>query len=417
MSLNEVLDKLQSERALAVFYRATTALSGLLSKAAVARVGVEQIVEALNAEKCAVLELSEDALDYVLLHSVGMPDEVVEAYRRFPVEAALPTRDVLLTKEPIFIEGPDEWNRRYEPLPVASGSLAVLPLLSEAEMIGAITIALPPGRTFSSSDRNFLMALATLCAQAFERDRLYEAERDARRRAEEANQAKSQFLNMMSHELRTPLNAVLGYAELLLMQVRGPLTEAQQAQVEGIRTSATHQLTLIEDILDYASIDAGRIEIRLEPANLASIATTAVNLLRQQAEAKGIEIRITIADGASFILNTDAARVRQIILNLVSNAVKFTSEGAVEVIVDAEAEWFKVRVRDTGPGIPADALASIWQPFVQLHTEASSPYVKGTGLGLPIALNLAQMLGGELTATSRIGQGSTFELSLPRLHP
>lgn len=154
--------------------------------------------------------------------------------------------------------------------------------------------------------------------------------------------------------------------------------------------------------------------LRLGPVNLAFVVVGAAELVKPQAAAKGVSLIVTVAEDDRFVIDTDAAKVRQIVLNLAGNAVKFTSEGEVEISLFSRDASIVVRVQDTGPGILPESLASIWQPFMQLHTQPSGPYAKGTGLGLPIARALAHQLGGDLTVSSDPGRGSGFELSLPR---
>jgi len=235
----------------------------------------------------------------------------------------------------------------------------------------------------------------------------------ARVEAEEANRAKAEFLRAMSHELRTPLNAIGGYVELIEMGIHGPVTEAQRVALGRVSTSQRHLLTLINDILVHARMEAGHIEFDLQPLPATRLLSGVEPLVAPMAEARGISCRVTDCDGTVDVL-ADEERVRQVLLNLVGNAVKFTERGgAVELTCAAEAEWVRIRVRDDGRGIPADKLQAIFDPFMQVGRALNRPE-SGVGLGLAISRSLARGMGGDLTVESTVGAGSTFTLTLPR---
>jgi PAS domain S-box-containing protein len=245
-----------------------------------------------------------------------------------------------------------------------------------------------------------------------QRERLLEAERTARAEAERANQAKSDFLAVMSHELRTPLTAVMGYAELLQMGVPEPVPDSALQQVERIDQAARHLLQLIEEILTFSRLEAEREEVRVQPVELGEVAREAVSFVRPLADRKGLGLSLR-APGAPVQADTDVGKVRQILVNLLVNAVKFTREGEVCLELEpAEAE-VSFRVRDTGVGIAPEHLERIFEPFWQAQ-QGNTRETGGTGLGLTISQRLAALLGGELRAESAPGRGSTFTLRLPR---
>ncbi|MFN2637463.1 MAG: sensor histidine kinase [Gemmatimonadaceae bacterium] len=261
--------------------------------------------------------------------------------------------------------------------------------------------------------------------QAEERWQQLAFEREARLEAEAASRAKSEFLAIMSHELRTPLNAVLGYSELLELGISGPLTDKMREQIGRIRMSGNHLLGLVNDILDLAKVEAGRLTVNSAPASAAGTISAALALVQPQAAARGLELTTLQIPEPPPVYLGDDERVRQIIVNLLSNALKFTQPGGkvtVEVCAtespDSDArlqpqrEYVCFRVNDTGAGIAADKLMSIFDPFVQAESGHSRTR-EGSGLGLTISRRLARLMGGDLTVKSRLGDGSTFSLWLP----
>jgi PAS domain S-box-containing protein len=259
---------------------------------------------------------------------------------------------------------------------------------------------------------------------AEERARQLTHEREARLEAEAASQAKSAFLAIMSHELRTPLNALLGYSELLELGLSGPLTEAQREQLGRIRLSAKHLLGLVNELLDLAKVESGRLSVSAADAPVSDAIASAVALVQPQAAARGLELIVKSSQHPSMYIGDDE-RVRQILVNLLSNAVKFTPPGGTITIEagtttshDAEARlqsgrnYVCMRVTDTGPGIPRDKLIAIFDPFVQADSGPTRTK-EGSGLGLTISRRLARLMGGDLTVQSTEGKGSMFCLWLP----
>ncbi|MEX2109597.1 MAG: ATP-binding protein [Gemmatimonadaceae bacterium] len=261
--------------------------------------------------------------------------------------------------------------------------------------------------------------------QAEERAQQLSFEREARLEAEAASRTKSEFLAIMSHELRTPLNAVLGYSELLELGISGPLTDKMREQVGRIRTSAKHLLGLVNDILDLAKVEAGRLSVSSSPASASGTIAAAIALIQPQAAAGGLDLVVKPVGTPAPVYLGDDERVRQILVNLLSNAVKFTDPGGkitVEVgptkpfdsdaRLQANREYVMFSVTDTGSGIAEEKLLSIFDPFVQAESGHSRTR-EGSGLGLTISRRLARLMGGDLTCTSKLGEGSTFTLSLP----
>ena len=242
---------------------------------------------------------------------------------------------------------------------------------------------------------------------------LVESERSARQEAEEANAAKSQFLATMSHELRTPLNAIAGYAELLKLELRGPINQEQREDLDRIDRSQRHLLSLINDVLNFAKIEAGHVTVDSAPMALREVIQSLNEFVEPQLREK--DLRFTMAPNIPAAKACgDADKVRQILINLLSNAIKFTPKsGSIELTCHEDEKMLYICVVDTGSGIPADKLVAIFEPFVQVNRDYASKH-EGTGLGLSISRDLARRMGGDLTVKSELDKGSTFVLSLPR---
>jgi signal transduction histidine kinase len=238
----------------------------------------------------------------------------------------------------------------------------------------------------------------------------------------QADRTKSLFLAAMSHELRTPLNAIGGYVDLLAMGLRGPVTPEQAHDLRRIRASQDHLLRLINDVLEYARMSSGSGPVlHLGDVDLDAVLREAETMIIPQARGKALDYSYTPCD-RRVIVHADAHPLKQIVLNLLTNAIKFTQPGgAVRMTCriardtsrgDSGVEVARVEVRDTGQGIPPEHIDAIWQPFVQVGRTLSQPG-EGVGLGLAISRDLARLVGGELSVASKVGEGSTFTLTIP----
>ena len=234
----------------------------------------------------------------------------------------------------------------------------------------------------------------------------------ARAVAEAANRSKSEFLAVMSHELRTPLNAIDGYAEVLELGIHGPLNPKQMEDVSCIRRSERHLLGLINDVLHYATVEAGSVRYAVEEVPIDEVLTSCEALTAPQMRAKHMEVRFQPCP-PGLVVRADRDKLQQIILNLLTNAIKFTeSHGRVDVTCSIEGGYTLIRVTDTGCGIDADELERIFEPFVQVDSRLARKY-SGVGLGLAISRDLARGMGGDISVQSTPGSGSTFTVSIP----
>jgi PAS domain S-box-containing protein len=292
-------------------------------------------------------------------------------------------------------------------------SYMVVPMIARGRTLGAITfISAESKRRFTGDDLWLAERLAGRAAIAVDNARLFEEATAARKEAETANRAKMDFLASMSHELRTPLNAIAGYTDLIEMEIHGPITDAQRDTLARMKRSQ-HSLTrLIEQVLSFAKIEAGKLEYSFDSVNVHQSASRMGELIEPQARSAGVRYTYEPGDREA-VVRADRERLEQIVLNLLSNAIKFTDEGGrVTLRVSTEGDQVMVSVTDTGIGIPPEKQRMLFHPFVQLSEHADRRR-KGVGLGLAISRDMARAMGGDIRVVSTPGQGSTFTLALP----
>jgi PAS domain S-box-containing protein len=402
----------------ALLQRVTSLMAGALPTDAAAELFAEEVRLAFQADTCWVGVMSADGAEMRTLAVSGYPEGHLAAWTRFPLSAHTPAADVVRERRPRVYTDKAGLVRAY---PLMGDTVAALeqegvilvPMEIGEQGQGVVSLGFRARRWFEDEDVTFALALAGQCGQALERARLYEAERQARAEAEEANRAKAAFLATMSHELRTPLNAIGGYAELLEIGVYGGLTQAQADAVRRLQRSQRHLLSLIDDVLHFARLEAGHVELEIGEVDCDALLSGLESLVGPQLAARALAYAYTPAPLPLFARG-DAEKLRQILLNLLANAIKFTPEGGrVEVWAEGANGAVLLRVRDTGTGILPEHLESVFDPFVQVGRTLSSPR-EGVGLGLAISRDLARAMGGDLLAESTPGQGSTFTVRVPR---
>ena len=264
------------------------------------------------------------------------------------------------------------------------------------------------GQVYRDSDERPVRMVGVV-VDITERKRGEVALNQAKQEAERANRAKSEFLSRMSHELRTPLNAILGFGQLLQ---RDELTEGQRESIDQVLHGGRHLLGLINEVLDISRIETGSLALSREAVNVYELLTETIDLIRPLAAERELRIQAPLAEGCSWTVRADRQRLRQALLNLASNAVKYNRHGgSIEFACDAAAEGkLRILVRDTGPGVAADKLHRLFTPFDRLGAEQTD--IQGTGMGLALSKRLLEAMGGTLTAHSIQGQGSTFTMEL-----
>jgi signal transduction histidine kinase len=292
-------------------------------------------------------------------------------------------------------------------------STIIAPLSGNDGVFGIVCFGCTsPDRRFTERDFAFACELARRMALAITNASLYRDAQTARIAAEHASRAKSQFLAVMSHELRTPLNGVLGYADLLTAGVGGELNDVHLEYVHRISRSGRHLLELVEQVLGHARAESTHEEPHLQAADARTIAREAATVIEAQVALRELSLRIELPD-APVPMWTDAGKVRQILLNLLNNAVKFTPAGTIVLRVASGTTHVRFDVEDTGIGVPADQIEHIFEPFAQLD-QSTTRAAGGVGLGLAVSRRLATLLGGTLICRSELSCGSVFTLTLPR---
>jgi signal transduction histidine kinase len=311
--------------------------------------------------------------------------------------------------------------RHVDPLNVYS--FIAVPIIVQEKILGVLATSIShPGRQFTQADLRLAMALADRAALAIENSRLYAQERrlrqeleDLNQKVQEANRLKTEFVTVVTHELRSPLTSIAGYLDLLLEDEGREGAEAREAYLQIVKRNADRLLALINDLLDIARLEAGKLELKRVPLDLKGLIQEVSGALRHQIEAKGQHLHLDLAAPLP-VVTGDPERLTQILLNLVSNAHKYTPPGgSITVATRAEGAGVCIAVQDTGIGLSSEEQQQLFTKFFR----AQHPLVReaaGTGLGLAIARALVDLHGGTLTVVSAPGQGSTFKIILPAAH-
>jgi len=423
-----------AERRVAFLAEASVRLASSLDVEATLGTIADLAVPAL-ADWC-FLEVLEQGVVRQAVVAHSRPDMVRwarELVARYPIDlnAGYGTGKVLRTGEPELVSeisdetlrsvAQDEEHLRLLRTTGIRSSISV-PLKDQDGRATAVLslVSSDSGRRYEESDLAMAMEVARRAGAALANARLVEAERAARAEAELASRTKSEFLATMSHELRTPLNAIAGHVQLIEMGIHGPVNDVQREALTRVERAQRHLLGLINDVLNYARIEAGRVEYDLSPVLVRDVFTDVLPMVESQVGAKSLTLdwmRPEEQGIEPMHVWADRDKLAQIMLNVISNAVKFTPEGGritVALADDDGPAHVTLRITDNGVGIPADKLDAVFEPFVQVRSDYTRQ-VEGTGLGLAISRDLARGMGGDLRVTSELGVGSTFELVLRRV--
>jgi len=378
---------------------------------------VSRAVELSGLDGGVVFEYEESAEEFVHRAATETGGALSEARRSTRVRKGEGVVGrTAITLEPAQVPDitvPDAFESRLRENLIASGVRAVLavPMVYEGRLIGSLVVSRNRPGDFSAETIELLRTFATQSALAIQNARLFHEIADKSRQLEAASRHKSEFLANMSHELRTPLNAILGFSEVLAQGMFGDVNQKQSEYLHDILESGRHLLSLINDILDLSKIEAGRMELEAADFDLPNAIENALVLVRERGIRRGIRLGSTI-DTRLGMISGDERKVKQVLLNLLSNALKFTPEGGeIDVTAHLHDHLAEVSVADTGIGIaPADQ-STVFEEFRQVGT--ADKKAEGTGLGLTLSRKFIELHGGKIWVQSEVGRGSTFTFTLP----
>ncbi len=403
-------------------YQVSRSLVTAQSHTQMFKASLKELLGVLGLKQGGVL-LFEPGKRFGKLHALFRNGHPVDTNLRIPIEGNPSYEKLIATRQPVVIENfaddPLVESVRDLELGHQIASLLLTPIVIDGEVVGSIGAdAVNKRRHFSEREINLAMTMADQLAIALQNRRLLEETRararelqETAKQLQEIDKLKTQFLANMSHELRTPLNSIIGFSRVILKGIDGPLTELQKSDLTSIHTSGQHLLSLINNILDISKIEAGKMELNFEEMEIGpiikSVMATATALVKDKSVALKQEMPDTLPP-----IWADPTRIRQIILNLVSNACKFTEKGQITLKTTIIDEKMIVSVTDTGIGIGSDKLENIFEEFTQVDASTTRK-AGGTGLGLPISRYFIEMHGGQIWVDSILGKGSTFSMTIP----
>jgi signal transduction histidine kinase/putative methionine-R-sulfoxide reductase with GAF domain len=395
------------------------AVSSTLDLQTVLSTIVGHAVQLSGTDSGVIYEYDEGGQEFHLRASHRMEEELVEAIRAAPIrQGEGATGRATTTRAPVqvinLLEERELGATRLRPIAARLGYRSVLavPLLREERILGALTVWRKQAGSFSPEVVQLLQTFATQSALAIQNARLFREIEDKGRQLEAANRHKSEFLANVSHELRTPLNAIIGFSEVLGERLFGELNEKQAEYTEDILSSGRHLLSLINDILDLSKIEAGRMELEVTTFHMPDAIENALLLIRERASRHGIKLERIIDDRLGDFTG-DERKVKQVLVNLLANAVKFTPEGGcIKVEARLGDSAVITSVTDTGVGIAREDHEAIFEEFRQVGSNYAQKR-EGTGLGLSLTRKFVEMHGGKIWVESELGKGSTFTFTLP----
>jgi GAF domain-containing protein len=393
------------------------ALSSTLDLDAVLQTIVARANQLAGTDGCSVFEYDEAREAFHLRATNNLDEEVVHLARQTPIRRGEGVQGrMAVTRQPVQVPDIADEDAYHGPLRdvlLRTGTRAVLaiPMVREDQLIGGLTVNKKRPGEFPPEVIDLLRTFATQSALAIQNARLFREIEEKSRQVEAASQHKSEFLANMSHELRTPLNAIIGFSEVLGERMFGELNEKQEEYLKDIHASGQHLLSLINDILDLSKIEAGRMELELADFDLPQAISDALTLVRERAARRGIALHQAVDERLGQVRG-DERKVKQVLLNLLSNALKFTPEGGrVDVRATVSDGMAEVSLADTGVGIAPEDQEAIFEEFRQVGTAEKK--VEGTGLGLALSRKFIELHGGRIWVHSQVGAGSTFTFAIP----
>jgi signal transduction histidine kinase len=376
---------------------------------------VTRAVELAGAEGGAIYSYDETRHLFQLAEAHGLDPAYTDKVRQTPIgDVATPIGEAARRREPIVVSDlaePSDFALREPTVAAGFHSLLVVPLVGVEGVLGMLMVLRRATGGFSHNTVGLMQIFADQSVLAMHNARLFKDAEEKGRQLAIASEHKSQFFANMSHELRTPLNAVLGYTELLADGLYGDIPERAKQVLERVQINGTHLLALINDVLDLSKIEAGELSLTVEDYSLRNVVDTVLAQAGSLAQGKGLALVADVADDLPKGL-ADERRLTQVVLNIVSNAIKFTEQGSVTISASAANGMFEVAIKDTGPGIAPEDQARIFEAFQQVDN-SNTRKKGGTGLGLSISKRLVEMHGGTVGVESEVGAGSIFFVRLP----
>src|SRR5262247_2399071 len=407
----------QSVEELRALGEVTQAVNSTLDLQTVLSTIVAKAVQLSDTEAGSIYVHDETQQEFQLQANYGMSDDLIAALKDHHLDISGAVAQAAKQAEPVQV--PDMRAEQPNPandLMLREGYRArlLVPLLRFHEVMGALVVRRKSPGEFSKNTIDLLRTFAAQSVLAIQNARLFQEIEEKGRQLELASQHKSQFVASMSHELRTPLNAIIGLTEMMVTNAVRFGTEKALEPLRRVNAAGTHLLSLINEILDLSKIEAGKLELSPETVNLAPLLEDIIGTARQLAEQNKNRLVVESPDNPGS-LTVDSMRLKQILLNLLSNACKFTKEGEVALrvrkVVDGQS-WIELAVADTGIGLTAEQQAKLFQDFTQADSLTARRY-GGTGLGLALSRRLARMMGGDVTVASEPGKGSVFTVRMP----
>jgi signal transduction histidine kinase/CheY-like chemotaxis protein len=420
----------ETERRTAELARSVAELRSLgeISQAVVSSLDVQEVLTTIvtdavrlsETEGGSIFEFDADAEEFHVRTAYGTSDDLVQALRRAHIglgntlvgraaASGKPDQVSDISEAPLDAHLAELHRAGWR-------SMLTVPLRRGDEILGALVVRRRTQGAFPEPTVKLLETLANQSAIAIHNARVFRELDEKSRQLEVASRHKSEFLASMSHELRTPLNAVIGFSDVLLERMFGDLNERQDEYIRDIRDSGRHLLELLNEILDLSKVEAGRMELELAPVPLPVVVEHGLTMVRERAAAHGIDIRLEVAPGVG-VVRADELRLKQVLLNLLTNAVKFTPDGgSIEVSAMRAGEFAEVSVRDSGVGIPVEDHERIFEAFQQ-GARDSLAGEEGTGLGLTLTKRIVELHGGRISLSSTPGEGSTFTFAIPIAGP
>lgn len=397
----------------------TASFSRAVTPAEVAEIVIRQSIASVGAAVGSILLLTADGEALELVTAVDYPQDVLDTWTRIPMDMHVQVTEAVRSARSVWISTRDEAYERYPLLATVkttgANAFAAVPLIAEARPIGVLGLSFAQERILAEEERTFVELLTQQGAQALERARLFQAEMEARATAEAAVRAREEFLSIAAHELKTPLTSIKGFTQMLQRVVRQPDPDLARlaAYIDTLQSQIARLELLVADLLDISRIAQGRLVLDVQEADLVAIADGVLTQFRGAPE--HLAGHTLLLDSVGPVAGVwDAGRIEQVLVNLVSNALKYSPDGGPVVVkLRGDDETVEMSVSDQGIGISEGELARVFQPFVRSAASRSS--ISGTGLGLAISARIVASHGGTITVTSVVNEGTTFTVRLPRV--